>query len=170
MQSVKRLKNAVATAIGFMRWADMDTLYVTLIIKWSDMAWNNSLNTHQDSFSMFDGQVLVLECQDGATGCIQVCNMVTSRIRNGGERSGILNIASISRLDYTEVCSRKTKFEPTLLLQVRWRKELPYWPRHQEEGSWWGLRQCIDQWTCHSWQHLPKAYPIQAWKSSSIHP
>jgi hypothetical protein len=97
----------------------MDTLYDTLIIKrseWREIIYN-SLNTHQDRFSMFDDQVLVLECQDRATSCIEVCHMVASRIRNGREWSNELDIASISRSDYKEACFTKTKIEPTLLLQ-----------------------------------------------------
>jgi hypothetical protein len=85
----------------------MDTLYDTLIIKRSE--WHEIYvirqNTHQDSFSMFDGQVLVLECQDRATSCIEVCDMITSRIRNGSEWSSELDIASVSRLDYKEAVS-----------------------------------------------------------------
>ena len=67
---------------------------------------------------MFDGQVLVLECQDRATSCIEVCDMVASRIRNGREWSDELDIASISRLEYKEAYFTYTKIKPTLLLQV----------------------------------------------------
>jgi hypothetical protein len=68
---------------------------------------------------MFDGQVLVLECQNRATSCIEVCDMITSRIRHGRERSDILNIASIRILDYKEPLFQKDKYQPTLLLQVK---------------------------------------------------
>jgi hypothetical protein len=66
---------------------------------------------------MFDGEVLVLECQYRATSCIEVCDMVASRMRNGREWGSELDVASfkiIRKLAYT-----KTKIEPTLLLQVK---------------------------------------------------
>ena len=54
-----------------------------------------SSNTHQDGFSVFDGQVFELEFQYWATGCIKVCDMVTGRVGNGSEWSDELNIPGI---------------------------------------------------------------------------